>query len=336
MAATLNTLYMARRRAHLAAWCAAALVPLLPLIACDAQAQPYPNRPVRLVVGYAAGGGTDIIGRLVAQHLGPRLGQAMVVENKPGAGGNIATELVAKSPPDGYTLLLAVNNIAINPYIYRKIGVDVARELRGIGIIANSPIVLVASPSAPVKSLAELIAYAKQNPGKLSYGTPGVGTPQHLAVELLGSMAGISMVHIPYKGSGPSLADLVAGQIPLAAAAINSAQPLIVAGRIRGLAVAEPRRVSALKDLPAVGELVPGYAVSIWYGVMAPAQTPNEIIARLGEELRKAVATPEMAEKMAAQGYENAISTPEEMDATVKADLVKWSKVVKEAGITPE
>jgi tripartite-type tricarboxylate transporter receptor subunit TctC len=313
------------------AWLAAALLPL-----AEARAQAYPNRPVRLVVGYATGGGTDIIGRMVAQYLAPRLGQAVVVENKPGAGGNIATEMVAKAPPDGYTLLLAVNNIAINPYIYRKMEVDVARELRGIGIVANSPIVLVASPNAPVKSLAELIAYAKQNPGKLSYGTPGVGTPQHLAVELLNSMAGLSMVHIPYKGSGPSLADLMAGQIPLASAAINSAQPLIVSGRIRGLAVAEPKRVAALKDLPTVGEVVKGYAVSIWYGVMAPAQTPNDIVARLGEELRRAVATPEMAEKMAAQSYENAITTPEEMDATVKADLLKWGRVVKGAGITPE
>jgi tripartite-type tricarboxylate transporter receptor subunit TctC len=313
------------------AWLAAALLPL-----GEAGAQAYPNRPVRLVVGYATGGGTDIIGRMVAQYLAPRLGQAVVVENKPGAGGNIATEMVAKAPPDGYTLLLAVNNIAINPYIYRKMEVDVARELRGIGIVANSPIVLVASPNAPVKSLAELIAYAKQNPGKLSYGTPGVGTPQHLAVELLNSMAGLSMVHIPYKGSGPSLADLMAGQIPLASAAINSAQPLIVSGRIRGLAVAEPKRVAALKDLPTVGEVVKGYSVSIWYGVMAPAQTPGDIVNRLGDELRRAVATPEMAEKMAAQGYENAITTPEEMDATVKADLLKWGRVVKGAGITPE
>ena len=306
------------------------------LTAGAVQAQGYPNRPIRLVVGYATGGGTDIIGRLVAQHLAPRLGQSVVVDNKPGAGGNIATELVAKAPPDGYTLLLAVNNIAINPYLYRKMEVDVARELRGIGIVANSPIVLVASPSAPVKNLAELIAYAKQNPGKLSYGTPGVGTPQHLAVELLNSMAGLSMVHIPYKGSGPSLADLMGGQIPLASAAINSAQPLIAAGRIRGIAVADPKRVAALKDLPAVGEVVKGYAVSIWYGVMAPAQTPNDIVNRLGEELRRAVASPEMAEKMASQGYENAITTPEEMDATVKADLLKWGRVVKGAGITPE
>ena len=299
-------------------------------------AQGYPNRPIKLVVGYAAGGGTDIIGRLAAQYLSQRLGQTMLVENKPGAGGNIATESVAKAAPDGYTLLLAVNNVTINPYIYKKMEVDVARELRGVGIIANSPIVLVANLNAPIKSLAELIAYAKQNPGKISYGTPGVGTPQHLAVELLGSMAGLNMVHIPYKGSALSLTDLMAGQIQLASAAINSAQPFIQSGKIRGLAVADPRRVSALKDLPAVGEVVKDYAVSIWYGIMAPAQTPNEIIARLSDELRKAVATPEMAERMASQGYENAISSAEEMDATVRSDLIKWGRVVKSAGIAPQ
>ena len=305
-------------------------------LASGAGAQAYPNRPIKLVVGYAAGGGTDIIGRLAAQHLSQRLGQTMLVENKPGAGGNIATESVAKAAADGYTLLLAVNNVTINPYIYKKMEVDVARELRGVGIIANSPIVLVANLNAPIKSLAELIAYAKQNPGKISYGTPGVGTPQHLAVELLGSMAGLNMVHIPYKGSALSLTDLMAGQIQLASAAINSAQPFIASGKIRGLAVADPRRVSALKDLPAVGEVVKDYAVSIWYGIMAPAQTPNEIIARLSDELRKAVATPEMAERMASQGYENAISSAEEMDATVRSDLIKWGRVVKSAGITPQ
>ena len=306
------------------------------LLSGCALAQAYPNRPIRLVVGYATGGGTDIIGRMAAQYLSTRLGQSVLVENKPGAGGNIATEAVAKAAPDGYTLLLAVNNVTINPYIYKKMDVDVARELRGVGIIANSPIVLVANLNAPLKNLDELIAYARQNPGKISYGTPGIGTPQHLAVELLASMAGLNMVHIPYKGSAPSLADLMGGQIQLASAAIISAQPLLRAGKIRGIAVADPRRVSALKELPAIGEVVKGYAVSIWFGIMAPAQTPDEIIARLGDALRKAVATPEMVEKMAAQGYENAITTPEEMDATVRADLIKWGRVVKAAGIVPE
>ena len=316
------------------------LASLLGALACclpaDANAQAYPQRPIKLLVGYAAGGGTDIIGRMAAQYLSQRLGQTVLVDNKPGAGGNIATESVAKAAPDGYTLLLAVNNLTFNPYLYKKMEVDVLRELRGVGIIANSPIVLAANLGAPFRTLAELIAYARQNPGKISYGTPGVGSPQHLAVELLNSMAGLDMVHIPYKGSALSLADLMAGQIPLALAAINSAQPLIQAGKIRGLAVADPQRVSALKDLPAVGELVKDYAVSIWYGIMVPAQTPNEIVARLNAELRKAIAHPEMAEKMLAQGYENAISSAEEMDAIVRSDLIKWGRVVKAARITPQ
>jgi tripartite-type tricarboxylate transporter receptor subunit TctC len=312
----------------------AATAGLTPLLAHAQQA--YPTRPIRLVVGYAVGGGTDIIARLAGQYLGQGLGQSIIVDNKPGAGGNIATEAVAKSAPDGYTLLLAVNNVTINPYIYKKMEVDVAKELRGVGIIANSPIVLAASNNAPFKTLPELLAYAKSNPGKISYGTPGVGTPQHLAVELLDSMAGVSMTHVPYKGSAQSLSDLMAGQIHLSSAAINSAQPLVRAGKIRGIAVAEPKRVSAMKELPTVGEVVKGYSVSIWYGIMAPAATPNEIVKRLNDELRKAIANPEMAEKMAAQGYENAIDTPQEMDATVRSDLAKWGKVVKGAGIVPE
>jgi tripartite-type tricarboxylate transporter receptor subunit TctC len=309
---------------------------IIAVCAGHAQADTYPNRPIRLVVGYAVGGGTDIIARLAAQYLGTRLNATIVVDNKPGAGGNIATENVAKSPADGYTLLLAVNNVTINPYLYKTMIVDVARELRGVGIIASSPIVLVAANDAPFKNLPEMLAYARKNPGKISYGTPGIGTPQHLAVELLDSMASISMTHAPYRGSAQSLSDLMAGQLQLVSAAINSAQPFVKAGKVRGIAVADPQRVSALPDLPAVGEIVKNYSVSIWYGLMAPARTPNDIVQHLNAELHKAVDMPEMAEKMAAQGYVNAVDTPEQMDATVRADLAKWGKVVKSAGIAPE
>ncbi|HEX4326121.1 MAG TPA: tripartite tricarboxylate transporter substrate binding protein [Burkholderiales bacterium] len=312
------------------------IVMIIAACAANAHADTYPSRPIRLVVGYAVGGGTDIIARLTAQYLGTRLNGSIVVDNKPGAGGNIATENVAKSPADGYTLLLAVNNVTINPYLYKTMNVDVARELRGVGIIANSPIVLVASNDAPFKNLPEMLAYARKNPGKISYGTPGIGTPQHLAVELLDSMASVSMTHVPYKGSAQSLSDLMAGQLQLVSAAINSAQPFVKAAKIRGIAVADPKRVAALSELPAVGEVVKGYSVSIWYGLMAPAQTPNDIVQRLNAELHKTVEIPEMAEKMVAQGYVNAVDTPEQMDATVRADLAKWGKVVKSAGIAPE
>ena len=308
----------------------------LPLHANSQAGQAFPSKPIRLFVGYVPGGGTDIIARLAAQHLSTRLGQPVLVENRPGAGGNIASEIVASAAPDGYTLLLAPNTVTINPFLFKKAGVDVARELRGVGMIATSPIVLVTSLSSPVASLAELIAYAKQNPGKLSYGTPGIGTPQHLAVELLKSMAGLDLVHVPYKGSAQSLSDLLGGQIQLVSAAINSAQPFIKSGKLRGLAVGEARRVSALKELPTVGETVKGYEVGIWYGIMAPAQTPRDIVARINQELMKAVASPDMAEKMSAQGYENIAGSPEDMDTTVRGDLEKWGKVVKAAGIIPE
>ena len=315
--------------ALLLAW-VAALVPL------QASGQPYPNHPIRLVVGFAPGGGTDIIARLTAQYLSARIGQPVVVDNKPGAGGNIASEIVAKAPPDGYTLLLAPNTVTITPYLYRKVDVDVTRELRGVGMIATSPIIIVANPAIPVHNLAELMVYAKQNPGKLTYGTPGIGTPQHLAVELFKSMAGVDLVHVPYKGSSQSLADLIAGHIALASAAINSAEPFIKSGKVRGIAVADGKRVSALKELPAIGEVVNGYEVGIWYGIMAPAQTPRDIVTRLNQELAKAVASPEMAERMSAQGYETVIGSSDDMDATVRADLDKWGKVVKSAGIVPE
>jgi tripartite-type tricarboxylate transporter receptor subunit TctC len=315
----------------------ALLLSLITVLApLQASAQTYPAHPIRLVVGYGAGGGTDIIARLAAQHLSTRLGQPIIVENRPGAGGNIASEVVAKAAPDGYTLLLAPNTVTINPFLFTKIDVDVEKDLRGVGLIANSPIVLVTNPNSPFKNLSELIAYAKKNPGKVNYGTPGTGTPQHLAAELFKSMAGVDLVHVPYRGSTQSLSDLMAGHIQLVSAAINSAQPFIKADKLRGIAVADGKRVAALKDLPAIGEVVKGYEVAIWYGIMAPAKTPKEIITRLNQELAKAVASPEMAERMAAQGYEAVTGSADQMDATVRADLKKWGAVIKAAGIQPE
>jgi tripartite-type tricarboxylate transporter receptor subunit TctC len=301
-----------------------------------AEAQPYPDRPVRLVVGYGAGGGTDMIARLAAQFLSARIGQPVIVDNKPGAGGNIASEIVAKAPPDGYTLLLAANTITINPFLFKKNDVDVAKELRGVGLIANSPIVFVAEPNSPFRTLSELIDYAKANPGKLNYGTPGTGTPQHLAVELFKSMAGVDLVHVPYKGSSQSLSDLLAGQVQLVSAAINSAQPFIESNKLRGIAVADAKRVPALKNLPAVGELVKGYEVAIWYGLLAPVKTPNAIVEKLNKELSNAVASAEMADKMAAQGYGAATGTPEHFDRLIRSDFEKWGRIVKAAGIQPE
>ena len=309
---------------------AATAVPLV------ATAQAFPNRPIRLVVGYGAGGGTDIIARLAAQYLSVRLGQQVIVDNKPGAGGNIASEIVARAAPDGYTLLLAANTVTINPFLFKKIDVDIEKDLRGVGLIATSPIVFVADPGAPFKNLPELISYAKKNPAKLNYGTPGTGTPQHLAMELFKSLAGVDLVHVPYKGSAQSLTDLMGGQVQLVSAAINSAQPFIRSGKIRAIAVADAKRVSSLGDVPSIGELVKGYEVAIWYAMMAPAKTPKDIVNKLNQELNKAVASAEMAERMASQGYEVATGSAEQMDAIVHSDLEKWGRVVKAAGIQPE
>jgi tripartite-type tricarboxylate transporter receptor subunit TctC len=299
-------------------------------------AQDYPTRPIRLVVGYAPGGGTDIIARLAGQYMAARLGQPVIIDNKPGAGGNIASEIVAKAPADGYTLLLAVNTVTINPYLFRKIDVSIAKDLRGVGLIATSPIVLSVPNNSPFQNLKELISYAKTHPGEVTYGTPGTGTPQHLAIELFQSMAGVQLIHVPYKGSNQSLTDLMAGQIQLASTAINSAQPLIHSGKIHGIAVADAQRVNALKDLPAIGEVVKGYEVAIWYGVMAPVKTQDKTVIRLNQALNQAMASPEMAERMSAQGYVTAGTSPEEMNTIVRTDLEKWGRVIKAAGITPE
>lgn len=302
-------------------------------ISVTSQAQDYPTRPIRLVVGYGAGGGTDMIARLAAEYLTKELGKPVVVENKPGAGGNIASEAVARAPADGYTLLLAVNNVTINPHIYKQMSVDIVRDLRGVSIIANSPIVLVTNPSAPFSSIGGMIDYARKNPGKISYGTPGIGTPQHLAVELLMDMTKIRMTHVPYKGSSNSLSDLLAGHIPLVSAAINSAEPFIMANKLQGLAVADSKRIDALRDVPSISEVVPGYEVRIWYGLMAPAKTPDAVVDKLNHALALAVANPEMKKRMREQGYEIALTSPREMDEDIKKDLKKWGEVIKAAGI---
>jgi len=296
-------------------------------------AQDYPARPIRVVVGYGAGGGTDMIARLAAEYMSKELAQTVVVENKPGAGGNIASEAVARAPADGYTLLLAVNNVTINPYIYKQMQVDIEHDLRGISIIATSPIVLVTNDSAPFASLKEMLDYAHANPGKVSYGTPGIGTPQHLAVELLMHMTQTKMTHIPYKGSSQSLSDLLAGHIPLVSAAINSAEPFIMAKKLKGLAVADSKRVDSLSNVPSISEAVPGYEVRIWYGLMAPAKTPDAIITKLNQALAHAVENPEMHKRMKEQGYETALTTPQEMDSDIKKDLKKWEEVIRAAGI---
>ena len=305
------------------------------VIATPVAAQDYPNKPIKMLVGYAPGGGSDIIARLLAQNLQVKLGQPVVVENRPGAGGNIAAGVVATARPDGYTLLMTPNTISMAPALYEKIAFDVAKDLAGVAIIANSPIVLIVHPTLPVNSIAELIQYAKTHPGKLSYSTPGVGTPQHLATELFKSMTASNIVHVPYKGGAPAVAAVVSGEIPLSFAAINSAKPFIDSGRVRAIAIGDATRSSQIA-LPTIGETVAGYDVSIWYGVMAPAGTPKPVLDRLNNELAVIVQLPEVKEQMARQGYENAVGPASKMNAQIRADLEKWGRVVKQAGIKPE
>jgi len=259
-----------------------------------------------------------------------------VVDNRPGAGGNIASELVARAAPDGYTLLMAANTVTINPFLYEKIAFDVARDLTGVAIIARSPVLLVVNPGQPIHSVPELIAYARANPGRLAYSTPGVGTPQHMAGELFKSMTGTLLTHVPYKGGAPAMTDLVAGQVQLSFAAINSAWPFVQAGRLRALATGDARRSAGHEDLPAIAESVPGYEVGIWYGILAPAGTPRPVIERLNRELAGIVQIGDVRAQMKEQGYDNAVDSSERMNQQIREDLDKWRRVVREAGIHPE
>ena len=301
----------------------------------SAFAQAYPNKPIKVLVGYAPGGGSDIIARLMAQSLQAKLGQPVVVENRPGAGGNLAIDLVAKSRPDGYTLLVTPNTFTMAPALFSKLSFDVVKDFAGVGIIATSPMVVIVSSQVPFSTVAELIQYAKAHPGKLSYSTPGMGTPQHLGTELFKAMTATDIVHIPYKGGAPAVAAVVSNEVPLSFAAINSAKPFIEAGRVKALATSESKRYSQL-GLPTIGATVPGYDVGIWYGVVAPAGTPKAIIDRLNAELVSIVQIPDVKEQMAKQGYESAVAPPAEMDSQIRSEVDKWIRAARTAGVKQE
>lgn len=300
-----------------------------------AAAQGYPNRPIKVLVGYAPGGGSDIIARLVAQNLQTKLGQPVVVENRPGAGGNLAIDLVAKARPDGYTLLVTPNTFTMAPALFAKLPFDVVKDFAGVGVIATSPMVLIINPQVPIATVAELVQYAKANPGKLSYSTPGVGTPQHLGTELFKAMTSTDIVHIPYKGGAPAVAAVVSNEVPLSFAAINSAKPFIDAGRVRAVATSETRRYAGL-GLPTIGATVQGYDVGIWYGVVVPAGTPKPIIDRLNAELAAIVQIPDVKEQMAKQGYDAAVAPPAEMETQIRAEVDKWVRAARQAGVKQE
>lgn len=308
------------------------IVPVLLAVPAVSAAQDYPNRPIRMVVPLAPGGGADLLARLIAQGSAERLGRPVVVENRAGGGGHIGADVVAKSPPDGYTLMLGGIVHAIGMSLYKKLPYDMAKDLAPVIQGATFPSMILVHPSLPVRSMKELLALAKSRPGALNYGA-GTGSPNHLGIELLN----VKMTHIPYKGAGPVVADLVAGHIHLASLGLPTALTHLRAGKLRVLAVTSETRSAQLPDVPTVSESgVPGYHFTSWYGVFAPAGTPREIIAKLNSEIAAGLKSPDVVSKLNALGAEVATTSPEEFGRIVREEIVRWAKVVQASGAKAE
>ena len=310
----------------------AAGVAALPVLSRLATAQSYPSRPVRIVASFAAGGGVDITARLIGQWLSDRLGQSFVVENRPGAGGNIGTEAVVNAPPDGHTLLLATVPNAVNATLYDKLIRDIAPVA---GIIRVSMVILV-HPSVPAKTVPELIAYAKANPGKVNMASAGAGSAPHMAGELFNFMAGVNMVHVPYRGQGPALSDLLGAQVQVFFATTPGTSDFVRTGKLRALAVTSPTRAGGFSQLPRVGDFVAGYEASQWYGIAAPKNTPVEVIDKLNREINVALNDAAMRAKFAEIGGEPLAGSPSEFGRFIAEETDKWGKVVKFTGLKPE
>jgi tripartite-type tricarboxylate transporter receptor subunit TctC len=305
-----------------------------PMLHAQGDATNYPNRPVRWIVPFAPSGPTDLMSRAVAEKLSQRLGQPFVVDNRPGAGGNIGAEVVSKSAPDGYTLMIGhVGTHAINATLYPKLAFDPVRDFTPITLIATLPLALVVNASLPVRNVKELIAYAKANPGKLNFASAGNGGPTHLTGELLKSSARIDIVHVPYKGNAAALTDLVAGRVQMMFSNMLTAMPHVRAGKLRALAVSSPKRSPQAPDLPTIAESgVPGFNSVPWYGALGPARLPKSIVTKLHDAIAAAIAQPDMRERFVAQGIDLQSSTPEEFGALIRSELVKWRTVVRQAG----
>jgi tripartite-type tricarboxylate transporter receptor subunit TctC len=317
------------RRAFLAGSAAAAFAGTRPTLAQD-----YPSRPITLVVGYAAGGGNDILARIAAEKMSPLLGQQIVIENRGGAGGSIATRQVARATPDGYTLGLGgTGTLAIDPTLYHNVGYDSRKDFAPIGLIGTSALVLLVHPSIPAHNVKELIAYAKANPGKLTYASAGVGSGIHLAAAYFGFQAGLNLIHVPYKGSGPALADLVGGHVSMYFSSMPPAISLVKDGKVRALGVTSLKRSPIFPELPTIAEAaLPGFEAVLHYGIVAPAGTPKPIITKLNAALRQAVMSDDLKKKLAADGTEPLPSTPEEYAADIDKEETKWSDIVKRSG----
>ena len=300
-------------------------------------ADTYPSRPIRMIVAYPPGGGTDQVGRVMADQLSQTLGQNVVVDNRGGATGNIGTELAARAVPDGYTLLMGnVAPNAVNVSLFKKLGFDPVKDFAPVSLVAVTPNILVTNPSIPVKTVKELIAYAKAKPGALNFPSAGVGSSSHLAGEMLKSMIGISMVHIPFKGGGPALIAVIAGEVQIMFATMPAAMPHVKSGKVKPVAVTTAKRSQAMPDLPTIAESgVKGYEASTWYGLLAPARTPQAIVTRLHGDTVKILAGP-TRQRLEVQGFEPEGGSPAEFTAYIKSEIIKWAKVIKDAGIPAE
>jgi tripartite-type tricarboxylate transporter receptor subunit TctC len=308
---------------------------LLTALATSAFAQGYPTKPAKVIVPYPPGGPTDIVARVVSQKLSEQMGQQFIVENRPGAGGNIGAEAVAKSPADGYTLLVATTAHAINPALFKSLGYNLVKDFAPVSQLTSGPLVIVANPSLPVKNVKELIALAKAKPGTLNYASSGNGQSTHLSAELFGAMAGVKMNHIPYKGSAPALTDVMGGQASLMFDTMLSAMPQVKNGKLKAIAVTSAARSPAAPDVPTVAESgLPGYEAIAWNGLLAPAGTPAEVVNKLNAELKKALDAPDVKDRFSAQGFGAAWNTREAFAKFMQAELDKWAKVVKVSGAT--
>jgi tripartite-type tricarboxylate transporter receptor subunit TctC len=306
------------------------------LLACTAHAQKYPSQTVRIVVGFQAGGGTDIAAREIAQKLTVSLGGSFVVDNRPGASGNIAAELVARASPDGHTILMANSTIAI-PSLFAKLAFDIRKDFVPLSLIALGPSVLVVHPSLPVNNVKGLIALAKRNPRQLAYGSGGIGNVTHLEMELFASMAGIDMVHVPYKGSAPSVVALVSGEVQLLFTSIPAALPQINAGKMKAVGVSISQRSNALPEVPTIAEAgLPGYYAASWYGLLLPAGVARSTVDILAKEIGTIMRAPDMKEKLLAQGFDPVGNNPAEFSKFIQEEIPRWEKIVKIAAIKPE
>lgn len=318
-------------------WCVAAfaVTNMAPTFAAESA---YPQRPIRLIIPQSPGGASDTVGRTVAQKLSDRLGQQLVADNRPGATGNIGAELVAHATPDGYTMLLTAPNLVTSPSLYARTGFDPVKDFAPVSQLSMSPNVWLVHPSFGARSMKELIDVAKGKPRQIDFSSSGLASTQHLAGELLNILAGIQLVHIPYKGGGPALLDLMAGRVPVMVASLPSAVPHIKAGKVRALAVTSAKRSSAMPELPTVAEAAgfAGYEASTWQGFVFPATTPKPIVQRMADETAKALGMSDVRDRLRDLGYEPVGSSPAEFAAYIKAELAKWSKVIKGAGIKAE